>query len=57
MLLFVYVCVRVCVFCWLHDVIGIKIKQEDQQTLGDVNSGAAPAASAAAAADVGDGDS
>lgn len=40
-------------------MIGIKIKQEDQQTLGDVNSGAAPAASAAAAAaaDVGDGDS
>lgn len=40
-------------------MIGIKIKQKDQQTLGDVNSGAAPAASAAvaAAADVGDGDS
>lgn len=57
LLLFVCVCkcvrVRVCVFCWLHDVIGIKIKQEDQQTLGDVNSAALPAASA----DVGDGDS
>lgn len=37
------VCVRACCFfffffCWLHVESGIKIKQNDQQTLRDVNS-------------------